>query len=49
MLKMLKVLLKQLLLTPATNKFPAKYAPRSATAFLGSVHSSAASRRERLP
>jgi len=37
MIQMVKVLLKQLFLTPATNKFPAKYAPKSATAFLSSV------------
>ena len=36
-MQMLKVLLKQLFLTPATNKFPARYAPKSATAFLSSV------------
>jgi len=36
-MKMIKVLLKQLFSGSATNKFPAKYAPESATAFLGKV------------
>jgi formate hydrogenlyase subunit 6/NADH:ubiquinone oxidoreductase subunit I len=36
-MKMIKVLLKQLFAPAATNKFPAKYAPESATAFLGKV------------
>ncbi|GAI38947.1 unnamed protein product [marine sediment metagenome] len=36
-MKMVKVLLKQLLLTPATNKFPAKYAPKSVIDFLNKV------------
>ena len=36
-MKMVKVLLKQLFLTPATNKFPAKYAPKSAIQFLSRV------------
>jgi len=36
-MKMVKVLLKQLLLTPATNKFPAKYAPKSVIQFLNKV------------
>jgi NAD(P)H-quinone oxidoreductase subunit I len=35
--KMIKILLKQLFSSPATNKFPAKYAPESATAFLDKV------------
>jgi formate hydrogenlyase subunit 6/NADH:ubiquinone oxidoreductase subunit I len=34
-MKMVKVLLKQLFQTPATNKFPAKYAPKSTIQFLG--------------
>ena len=36
-MKMIKVLLKQLFLSPATNKFPAKYAPASAIQFLEKV------------
>ncbi|MCK4221716.1 MAG: 4Fe-4S binding protein [Dehalococcoidia bacterium] len=40
-MKMIKVLLRQLFLTPATNKFPAKYAPESASAFLDSVRQGA--------
>ena len=36
-MKMIKILLKQLFLRPATNMFPAKYAPESATAFLKKV------------
>jgi len=36
-MKMVKVLLKQLFLTPATNKFPTKYAPKSTVQFLGRV------------
>ena len=36
-MKMVKVLLKQLLQTPATNKFPAKYAPKSTIQFLDKV------------
>ncbi len=32
-----KTILKQLFLTPATNKFPAKYAPKSAIGFLNKV------------
>ena len=36
-MSIVKILLKQLLLTPATNKFPAKYAPKSATGFLNKV------------
>ena len=36
-MKMLKILLKQLFLEPATNKFPAKYAPKSTTKFLKKV------------
>lgn len=36
-MKMVKVLLKQLFLTPATNKFPAKYTPKSTIQFLSRV------------
>ena len=36
-MKMIKILLKQLFLRPATNMFPAKYAPESATDFLKKV------------
>ena len=36
-MKMVKVLLKQLFLTPATNTFPAKYAPKSVIDFLNKV------------
>jgi len=36
-MKMVKVLLKQLFLTPATNKFPSKYAPKSVIQFLNKV------------
>lgn len=36
-MKMIKILLKQLFLKPATNMFPAKYAPESATEFLRKV------------
>jgi formate hydrogenlyase subunit 6/NADH:ubiquinone oxidoreductase subunit I len=36
-MKMVKVLLRQLFLTPATNKFPAKYAPKSVIDFLNKV------------
>lgn len=36
-MKMVKVLLKQLFQTPATNKFPAKYAPKSTIQFLDRV------------
>jgi len=36
-MKMVKILLRQLFLTPATNKFPAKYAPKSAIGFLNKV------------
>ncbi|MEA1958292.1 MAG: 4Fe-4S binding protein [Chloroflexota bacterium] len=38
---MLKVLLKQLFLEPATNKFPAKYAPKSTTKLLEKVQEDA--------
>ena len=40
-MRMVKILLKQLFLTPATNKFPAKYAPKSATEFLNKVQKDA--------
>ena len=33
----IKTILKQLFLTPATNKFPAKYAPKSTIGFLNKV------------
>jgi formate hydrogenlyase subunit 6/NADH:ubiquinone oxidoreductase subunit I len=36
-MKMVKVLLKQLFQTPATNKFPTKYAPASTIEFLDKV------------
>jgi len=36
-MKMVKVLLKQLFLTPATNTFPTKYAPKSVIGFLNKV------------
>lgn len=36
-MKMLRVLLTQLFKTPATNKFPAKYAPKSVLGFLDSI------------
>jgi len=36
-MKMIKILLKQLFLKAATNKFPAKYAPASATAYMKKV------------
>jgi len=36
-MKMIKILLKQLFMRPATNMFPAKYAPESATEFLKKV------------
>ncbi len=36
-MRMVKILLKQLFLSPATNKFPTKYAPKSAIAFLNKV------------
>lgn len=40
-MSIVKILLKQLFLTPATNKFPAKYAPKSATEFLNKVQKDA--------
>ena len=40
-MSIVKILLKQLFLTPATNKFPAKYAPKSATEFLNKVQKNA--------
>jgi len=40
-MSIVKVLLKQLFLPPATNKFPAKYAPKSATGFLNKVQKDA--------
>jgi len=36
-MEIVKVLLRQLLQTPATNKFPAKYAPKSTIQFLDKV------------
>ncbi len=40
-MSIVKILLKQLFLTPATNEFPAKYAPKSATEFLNKVQKDA--------
>ncbi|HUV45583.1 MAG TPA: 4Fe-4S binding protein [Dehalococcoidia bacterium] len=36
-MEIVKVLLRQLLQTPATNKFPAKYAPKSTIKFLDRI------------
>ncbi len=36
-MRILRVLLRQLFATPATNRFPAVYAPKSATGFLAKV------------